>query len=121
MAYWRWRAYDNQVQESSGVMEEQRYELVAIKLIQQSLNPASIERINFEEYKRFKPLQLRLDNLTRTREKLSPKSEIPITSPDSFSKSFWRLILLVASCLLIYLAYRYSAPLYQQIEQLIGR
>lgn len=111
MAYWLWRAYDDQAQQTTGVEEANRYEAVALKILQRGLTPGPIDRIAYEEYKRLLPYQTRINRLEEFKRKLQPNDEIPPARgrfPQWMRRLAWHAIgLLVVGTLSVALVYHY--------------
>lgn len=111
MAYWRWRAYDSNTTEHSGVKESPRFELVVIEIIQSGLHPGPIDKISYDEYIKLRPYMSRLDKLNEFKRKLQPsdKIQLPKTKLPKWVLQ-WIIkivVLLLVGCASVLLTYHY--------------
>lgn len=109
MPYYRWRAYDNNALEYTGVDEAPRFELIALKLIQHQLQPASIETIEYDEYRRLHKASQRLDHLRTLKTKFSGPNDIKIPTRKTHSITIIKcvMILLIAMLSAVLLLFHY--------------
>lgn len=70
MKYWKWSAYDDNGQPYNGVDRAERFELVAIRLIQKKLVPSSISPIEFQEYRILKNADDKIASLNKLIDKI---------------------------------------------------
>lgn len=106
MKYFRWRAYDPDAKEHTGVDEATRFELVVLKLAQQGLSVASIETIEYDEYRKLLVAQRRLNRLKQVRSQFA--GEDPVYEiPEKPRRSMLLIVVpLLAACAAILLWYR---------------
>lgn len=69
--YFYWRAYDNLAREYNGVMEADKFELVAIKIIQDNLTPALIQSIEYDQYRKLNIIYKRISMMNKLKLKVN--------------------------------------------------
>ena len=100
--YYRWRAYNSQAEESTGVEEAPRFEIIVLRLAQRGLTAALIEKITMEEYIAGRGTQSRISRLQAVKSKFSP-DQIPeaVVPRRRFKIAKWLLALATLKLVLL--------------------